>query len=252
MMFSTFQSFFKLIIIAGLSVFFIVFSNRLVHAVVQGNADQSFIHNSVMVLDNRGNVCSGVVVRQDVVLTAAHCVATASDWRIHWRDENNVPILVQPKHVKIHPQYNTKAIKNRSISIDMALVKLPEPLPSQFWPIALSDVQELSVGDSVIVAGYGLSDEKNSKALGKFRSATLSVIEPYGKSKIILWLEDPLSAGAGGCHGDSGGPLIHNGSVIGITAWTTGKGRSDCGVYTQGALISPQRDWIESVIKSWF
>ena len=248
---SHFKKYRKLISSIGL---FLILSFSVGHnafAVVQGNLDQSFVHNSVMVLDNRGNVCSGVVIRQDVVLTAAHCIATASDWRIHWRDESNAPILVQPKHVKIHPQYNSKAIKNRNISIDMALVKLAEPLPSQFWPISLSDIQELPAGDPVIVAGYGLSDEKNSKALGKFRSAALSVIEPYGKSKILLWLEDPLSGGAGGCHGDSGGPLIHNGSVVGITAWTTGKGRSDCGVYTQGALIAPQREWIESAIQSW-
>jgi len=131
----------------------------------------------------------------------------------------------------------------------MALVKLAEALPSQFWPISLSDIQELPAGDPVIVAGYGLSDERNSKALGKFRSATLSVIEPYGKSKILLWLEDSLSSGAGGCHGDSGGPLIHNGSVVGITAWTTGKGRSDCGVYTQGVLVAPHREWIEATIQ---
>ena len=221
-------------------------------AVVQGNPDQSYSHNSVMVLDNRGNVCTGVVIRQDIILTAAHCVASATDWRIHWRDENNVPILIEPKKVKIHPRYSSKAIKNRNISIDMALVKLADPLPSQFWPISLSDIQEVTLGDSVIVAGYGLSEEKNSKALGKFRSATLAVIEPYGKSKIILWLEDPLAGGAGGCHGDSGGPLIHNGSVIGITAWTTGKGRSDCGVYTQGVLVAPHREWIEGTIQSWF
>ena len=231
--------------------FIFFYTGHSAFAVVQGNSDQSFVHNSVMVLDNRGNVCSGVVIRQDVVLTAAHCIATASDWRIHWRDESNTPILVQPKHVKIHPQYNAKAIKNRSVSIDMALVKLAEPLPAQFWPIGLSDIQELPSGDPVVVAGYGLSDEKNAKALGKFRSATLSVTEPYGKSKLLLWLEGPLSNGAGGCHGDSGGPLIHNGSVVAIIAWTTGKGRSDCGVYTQGALISPQRGWIESVIQSW-
>ena len=221
-------------------------------AIVQGNPDQSYSHNSVMVLDNRGNVCTGVVIRQDIILTAAHCVASATDWRIHWRDENNVPILIEPKKVKIHPRYSSKAIKNRNISIDMALVKLADPLPSQFWPISLSDIQEVTLGDSVIVAGYGLSEEKNSKALGKFRSATLAVIEPYGKSKIILWLEDPLAGGAGGCHGDSGGPLIHNGSVIGITAWTTGKGRSDCGVYTQGVLVAPHREWIEGTIQSWF
>lgn len=214
-------------------------------AILKGAPDPTLERHVVMVLDNRGNVCSGVVLSKTVILTAAHCIASATAWRIHWRAPDNTPILVEPKYVRVHPEYDPKAIKKRVRSIDLAVVVLQEPLPDLFSPISLSDADSLAAGDPAIIGGYGLVEEKKPKALGKFFSATLSVVEPYGPSRFVLWLEDMSKSGAGGCHGDSGGPIFSNGAVIAIIAWTTGPGRSDCGEYTQGTLIAPHRDWIE-------
>ncbi|MEI6573826.1 MAG: trypsin-like serine protease [Alphaproteobacteria bacterium] len=214
-------------------------------AVVKGAPDPSLERHVVMVLDNRGNVCSGVVLTQNVILTAAHCIASASAWRVHWRAADNTPILVEPKYVRVHPEYDSKAIKKRVRSVDLAVVVLNDPLPNQFTPIGLAITDTLPAGETVIVGGYGLSEEKKPKALGKFLSAALSVVEPYGPSRFVLWLQDTSSTGAGGCHGDSGGPMFAQGTVIAIIAWTTGPGKSDCGEYTQGTLIAPHREWIE-------
>ena len=214
-------------------------------AVIKGAPDPLLERHVVMVLDNRGNVCSGVVLSQTVVLTAAHCIASASAWRVHWRAPDNTPILVEPKYVRVHPEYDPKAIKKRVKSVDLAVVVLNDPLPDSFVPISFATAEMLDAGETVIVGGYGLSEEKKPKALGKFLSTTLSVVEPYGPSRFVLWLKDNSEAGAGGCHGDSGGPMFAQGALIAIIAWTTGPGKSDCGEYTQGTLIAPYRDWIE-------
>lgn len=214
-------------------------------AVVKGSPDPTLERHVVMVLDNRGNVCSGVVLSQTVILTAAHCIASASAWRVHWRAPDNTPVLVEPKYVRAHPEYDAKAIKKRVRSVDLAVVVLNDPLPPLFSPIGLASADMLSAGETVIVGGYGLSEEKKPKALGKFLSATLNVVEPYGPSRFVLWLRDNAANGAGGCHGDSGGPMLSQGAVIAIIAWTTGHGKSDCGEYTQGTLIAPYREWIE-------
>ena len=214
------------------------------YAVIKGSPDPTLERHAVMVLDNRGNVCSGIVLSPTIVLTAAHCIASATAWRVHWRAPDNTPVLVEPLSVKIHPGYNAKAIVKRTRSVDLAIVRLKDPLPDSFTPISLSDAETLPPGEPVTVGGYGLSEEKKPKALGKFLTATLSVIEPYGPSKAVLWLADPSASGAGGCHGDSGGPLIAAGAVIAVVAWTTGEGKSECGTYTQGTLIAPHRDWI--------
>ena len=54
--------------------------------------------------------------------------------------------------------------------------------------------------------------------------------------------------------GDSGGPIVSadDGKVLAITAWSAGAGHgSRCGALTQGALVAPQRAWIDAVLNRW-
>ncbi len=219
-------------------------ATRVALAVVNGQDDPSLARYAVMVLDDHGNMCTGAVVTQQAILTAAHCVTDGKDWRIFWRGPDNAPVLVKPLTVRVHPGFvhNTHGSQNRSI--DLAIVTLDEPLPTLFAPIPLSDDIRLAPGDPVSVAGYGFSEEKNRKTLGTMRRADLAVIEPFGHSTVLVWLSDPAQSGAGGCQGDSGGPLLYQGALIAITFETTGNGKRDCGVLTQGTLIAPHRDWI--------
>ena len=101
----------------------------------------------------------------------------------------------------------------------------------------------------VTVAGFGFSEEKNRKTLGKMRSENLTVIEPYGVSKFVLWLTDALSNGAGGCQGDSGGPILYQGKLVAVVSWSSGEGKSNCGYYTQGMILFPELDWINRFIE---
>jgi hypothetical protein len=220
------------------------------HAVVNGKIEPTLAKYAVMVLDNRGRMCTGVVIEQRSILTAAHCVTEGSDWRIFWRTADNEPIFVKPESIKVHPGFvrNRPGIRNRSI--DLAIVTLEFPLPSQFEPMTLSEITTIEPGQKVTVAGYGLSDEKNHKSLGVMRRADLVVIEPFGQSTILLWLSGDSSDGSGGCQGDSGGPLIFKGSLVAITYETSGLGKNNCGVLTQGTLINPQRNWISSILKA--
>ena len=218
-------------------------------AIVNGQPEADLSHHTVMVLDDHGHVCTGAVITQTSILTAAHCVAAAGAWRVHWRGPDNAVMLLEPKAIRIHPGYDANAVKTRSRSIDLAVITLGEPLPPSFEPISLSDAASVKPGDTITVAGYGLTDEKNRKSLGKLNRADLAVVEPNGHSTILVWLSDPASNGMGGCHGDSGGPMLFQGALIAITSWTTGEGKRDCGALTQGALIAPQRDWIKKAIE---
>jgi len=215
-------------------------------AVVNGQPDPTLARHTVMVLDDHGAMCSGAVISRTAILTAAHCVtgAGAGAWRVHWRAPDSTPILVEPKSISVHPSFVRNAIGTRNRSVDLAIVTLAEPLPDLFEPIALSDVEAVTPGDTISVGGYGYAEEKNRKTLGTMRRADLSVVEPNGHSSILVWLSDPANSGAGGCQGDSGGPLIFQGALIAITFETTGLGKKNCGVLTQGILIAPQREWI--------
>ena len=219
-------------------------------SIVKGSESPELAKYAVMVLDDHGEMCSATILSQTVLLTAAHCVAHASDWRVHWRDTDGKPILIKPELVTVHPLYDPSAIAKRRKSIDLALIKLSDPLPDRFFPVEVSDLSGLTAGEMVTVAGFGFSQEKNRKTLGKIRSVDLNVVQPYGESKFILWLRDAFSGGAGGCQGDSGGPILYKNKLIAVVSWSSGEGRSNCGYYTQGVILLPELDWINRFIQN--
>jgi len=218
-------------------------------AIVGGAEDRGpLARRSVMVLSSNGGVCSAVVVAPDVVLTAAHCVTGAAEHRVHYRDEAGEPVLITPAAKAVHPGYDAKAIEGRRRSIDLALVRVPEPLPKRFEMAALS-VTGLGQGETVTVGGWGLARKDDPKTTGTFRSAALTVVEPYGPSKILLWSKGTGAMGA--CQGDSGGPMAADDAVVAITSWSTAAGGQGCGGMTQGILLGPQRAWIDRTLAGW-
>jgi len=48
----------------------------------------------------------------------------------------------------------------------------------------------------------------------------LPVVEPYGPSRILVWLK-PAAGPAGACQGDSGGPMASGETVAAITSWSS-------------------------------
>lgn len=217
-------------------------------AVVGGAEDQGpLARASVMVLSSRGGVCSAVVVARDVVLTAAHCVTRAPEHRVHWRGPSGEPVLVKPAAKAVHPDYDAQARKDRRRSIDLALVRLPEPLPDRFETAALAQAAPLRHA-TVTVGGWGVIREGDVRSTGTFRTAALRAVEPHGPSPFLLWAEGRR---AGACQGDSGGLLADGGAVTAITSWSAGDGGRTCGALTQGVLVGPQRDWIDGLLREW-
>jgi hypothetical protein len=218
-------------------------------AIVGGAEDRGpLARQSVMVLSSNGGVCSAVVLAQDVVLTAAHCVTGAAEHRVHFRDEAGEPVLIAPSAKAVHPGYEPKAIAARRRSIDLALVRIPETLPPRFESAMLTAAKPAK-NNTATVGGYGLAREGDAKTTGTFRTAPLTIVEPYGSSKILLWTQGTGAMGA--CQGDSGGPMALGEAIAAITSWSSpAKGRS-CGGVTQGILVGPQREWIDRTLKDW-
>ncbi|RDJ22998.1 S1 family peptidase [Bosea caraganae] len=225
-------------------------------AVVGGREGGPAAASTVMVLNARGGVCTGIVLSSRAILTAAHCTEGGVDLRVHWKDGSGEPVLIAPTNVSFHPEFDAKAITTRRRSVDLALLRLPSALPGRFSPATLFDGSLPRAGTSITVAGYGVSREGEARTTGTYRSAGLSAVEPYGPGRILIWASDPETGGkkpgAGACQGDSGGPiLLGSKDVVAVSSWSTGPKGRNCGLLSQGVLVAPQRGWIDGTLSQW-
>lgn len=210
---------------------------------------QAYAPHVVMALAQSGRgsgFCSGAVLAPNVVLTAAHCVATPAATRVHFRDGAGAPVLVEVRRIARHPGFRADAVAARVKSIDLALIETKEALPSAFAPVAIGEAAA-DIGAAFDVAGFGVTRPGAASTSGVLRRARLTLRAPL--SHVLLWLDS--ADGAGACTGDSGAPVFANGALVGIVAFAQGPNGRGCGGLTQAVRLAPYRGWIEQTIAGW-
>ncbi len=172
----------------------LLFAASPAHAVIKGSASA---HGRYTVrLVGNGAYCTGVVISRSAVVTAAHCAGlqvTAGGRSFRVAGVSRSAVLDDGRRV--------------TVSGDAAILRLAAPLPAD---IAAAPVGEGS-GDSYTIAGYGTTDERWRASSG-LHEATLVAESP-------LALVDPNrtgSIGASACFGDSGGPVLRGGMLVGV------------------------------------
>lgn len=208
----------------------------------------------VMVLnrnDSSASFCSASVIARNIVLTAAHCVTSPDDTRVFFRDAEGRSTILEVASIALNPGYRPDAVRRRLISIDLALVRLVEPLPSAFTPVDLSGSISVDVGQTFRIAGFGVANEGSGRTGGMLREGNLVASGP--KSSILLWLKDPNHEGLGACTGDSGAPIFaaQKPLLVAVAVWAKGDPGHFCGALTQAVFVAPQRRWIENALSAW-
>jgi len=213
-------------------------------------ADDGAGRSAVMLTGSRGTFCSGVALARDLVLTAAHCVLPGADYKLVELGAGRQPVLKDLATIVRHPEFDVNAVLRHRVTADVALLKLAAPVKNVPAPLAPPG-GAVAVGDSFMVAGYGLAVRGDGKTGGTVRAAALVATGQPGSLQIRL--TDPASkgerAGLGACTGDSGAPVFRdiNGAlaVIGIVSWSTGPGNSEgCGGLTGVTPLARYLGWI--------
>jgi Trypsin len=210
----------------------------------------------VMILGSYGTVCTATAIARDLLLTAAHCVQPGADYKLAERlpgeDLTHPPMIKDIVRIERDPQFDLKRLFGHVATADVALLKLAEPLPPQIPPAGLAgDDASVAVGDTLIVAGYGVTVRGAERLDGMVRAAKLTVTGQPGSLQIRLF--DPATkgetAGLGACTGDSGSPAFRddNGrlAIIGVVSWSTGaKLSAGCGGLTGITPLAKYRAWV--------
>jgi secreted trypsin-like serine protease len=206
-------------------------------------AQEAVARSTVLVVGGH-NLCSGVAIAPDLVLTAAHCVLADGKYRL-LAFEGRRSVVKEVASVVPHPQFSPQAD-----APDIALVKLAVRPPPNLTAVRLSDRRAPpSVGDRFIVAGFGVAVQGNVKTAGVLRAAMLVATDRPNSQQLSLVDPQKLGekAGLGVCNGDSGGPVLdaQNLSLFGIVSWSSRTdGEPVCGFVSGIIPIARYNYWI--------
>src|ERR1700693_5673754 len=142
----------------------------------------------VMIVDARGDLCTGTAIARDLVLTAAHCVTRGVEYQAKAYQTGESIKVVQ---VAQHPRFDLASYAASRATADVALVKLSGPLPDIVVPAALAASRRVAIGEKLTIAGFGVTADGTPRGLGVPRMATLAVTGKPGSLQIRLY--DPLT-----------------------------------------------------------
>ncbi|XP_049961974.1 trypsin-1-like [Schistocerca serialis cubense] len=198
--------------------------------------------------------CSATIINEYWVMTAGHCVdgkeIRVSDVRAGTNSvRNDTGVLIHVSEFVFRDNYHYDYIN------DVALIKLVQPLTlgPTVQPVPLPEQGQQTPGGTIAtVVGWGATESESSAET--LRKADIPVWsdadcqEAYAGYEYQVLEEDICAGmpegGRGQCSGDGGGPLLVNGTQIGIVSWS----RKPCvtkgspGVYVE---VSYYVDWIK-------
>lgn len=181
-----------------------------------GDPDQNLVTKLLIQRSEGDSICTGTLISDHVILTAAHCVEAAAPEEVeaHFLTSEGCPvdhrksIRIKMNRLVIHKDFDRTP---QSLS-DLALIYLEKKAPSDQQRIVPIKNGERPSSDQVLFIGFGITgeDRKDSQALRRVYKSHSTDLHPRPRSVVVDQRDR-----AGFCRGDSGAPIL--GEVFGET-----------------------------------
>jgi len=208
--------------------------------IINGSLDTT-TKAAVWLLDeSQGGSCTGTIVKVDgntgYVLTAAHCssidyVIVANDYQdCFGQGDPGCEAVFQVTQQIYHPNWTGDA----GNGYDYSMIRFSGANGFPYVIPPAKSLDTLSDGDMLDIVGYGQTESGNNS---RRRHKVTPLQDIQGG---LLWHFSTV------CFGDSGGPAIFQGKVVGVSSFVLDGGGADCTDYGASGRVSDVYDWIES------
>ena len=133
---------------------------------------------------------------------------------------------------------------------DLTLIHMQGKIPAGYHASnILASTYQFKKGDTITLAGYGMTSKADSASAGTLRQVDVTVSEPaWGTTEILF----DQTNGKGACHGDSGGPAyVKNAdgtlSLFGVTSRGVHDDSDSCVQFAAYSNVQFYRDWMKTV-----
>ena len=215
-------------------------------------------------------ICSGALVSPTQILTAGHCISGAYNWNVTFQTPSGNTVMGVSGSF-LDPLFGPMPSPLSGLDYyDVGLLTLSAAAPpdAEIYQLHLT-LSDFAFGTSTVdMAGYGLGGNPSVGYLGlqTRRHAQNTVSDEIGSLNGVSTPDLPLAAfltftygnSGGGTGlpngGDSGGPLLFNDQIIGVTSFgdlpRPGSGSYENGVQYLGAFANIANpvigNWVES------
>lgn len=213
-------------------------------------ADDKILESIVAVYDSyEGQLCTGSLLPNNLVLTAAHCIGQFEEAMYVMFDTTLGPKSErrQVDKIEISQYWETRQYEKKDTG-DIALIHFVGSVPAGYKPakfLSNTNKKLLKQGAPVVIAGYGITNGVTGDGAGSLRMTTVKIEDPqFSTSEIKL----NQTEGTGACHGDSGGPAYIQVKgkyyLWGVTSRGVDDLNNDCSKYSAYTNALYYKTWL--------